>query len=266
VSAPRRYRAALRAYPAGYRASRGPELLATLSDGDDDRGAPSLREALSLAGAGFRMRLRMAVSADGMLTASALLVVAALTCGYDWAERVFLLRGETAASGSDGPAWWWALALALAAYVTLAAGPLRACEDRRRRAWAAALAVPYALVVFAPPGPFVSAGALREYVGLMPPAVFHNWHMTLPAALLAPLVTWAALGLLGRRGQPARRRLLAVALGALAAAAFVQTARRPDLPAEYARGALADLRPAAFLAAAGALLATVAALRPTRAR
>jgi hypothetical protein len=37
VRVPRRYRLALMAYPAGYRENRGPELVATLADGDERR-------------------------------------------------------------------------------------------------------------------------------------------------------------------------------------------------------------------------------------
>jgi hypothetical protein len=40
----RRYRVALIAYPAAYRERRGPEFAATLADGDEDRGRPSMRE------------------------------------------------------------------------------------------------------------------------------------------------------------------------------------------------------------------------------
>jgi hypothetical protein len=62
MSAPRRYSWALRAYPAGYRAQRAHELLATLADGDDDRDRPSGREAAALTYRGLAIRARMAGS------------------------------------------------------------------------------------------------------------------------------------------------------------------------------------------------------------
>jgi len=54
----RRYRTLLRAYPAGYRAERGDEIVGTLLDGAaDGRRRPGLREAASLILGGLRTRL-----------------------------------------------------------------------------------------------------------------------------------------------------------------------------------------------------------------
>ncbi len=54
VRTPRRYRLALLAYPASYRADRGPELVATLAEGDEERGRPSVHESAALVRARHR--------------------------------------------------------------------------------------------------------------------------------------------------------------------------------------------------------------------
>jgi hypothetical protein len=262
----RRYRAALRAYPPGYRRSRGPELLATLADGDDDRGRPSMREAAALTYRGLTMRAQVAASPDGLLVASAALLLLAVLGWFDWAERVFLFEGKPAALASDGPGWWLTLALALGAYLVLAAGPFRAAEDLRRRRVAVLLAIPLALAAFTTPGRIFYAGVpdwdtLVEFAKWSPAAVFHNWTLTLPGSLGAVLVTWIALGALRGSSALARQRALGAALLLLAAVAVAQAWHRPDLPAEYARSAFADLGTATFLTAAGAALALIAMLR-----
>lgn len=262
----RRYRGALRAYPAWYRQSRGPELLATLADGDDDRGRPSTREAAALARRGLIMRAGVAVSPDGLLVGAAALLMAAVTGGFAWAERVFLFRGEAAAFGSDGPGLWWALALAVGAFTVLAVGPFRALDSPRRRTAAVVLAFPVALAVFTAPGWILTSGVpdaatLAEFLKWAPAAVFHNWHLTVPASIGSVLGTWIALRALGRLSPPARRRALGGALVILGAVAVAQAWQRPDLPAEYGRSAFADLGTATFIAAAGLLLALAALVR-----
>ena len=202
----RRYRAALRAYPPGYRRSRGPELLATLADGDDDRGRPSMREAAALTYRGLTMRAHVAASPDGLLAASAALVLLAVLGWFDWAGRVFLFHGKPAALASDGPGWWLTLALARGAYLVLAAGPFRAAEDPRRRRAAVLLAFPLALAAFTAPGRIFYAGVpdwdtLVEFVKWSPAAVFHNWPLTLPAA-------WERFSSRGSPSQPCAGRVL----------------------------------------------------------
>ncbi len=279
MRAPRRYRAALRAYPAAYRRERGPELLATLGDGDDDRGGPSVREAGALAYRGLEMRARAAASPEGMLVAAAVLVLVALTGGFGWSERVFLFRGDPAAFATDGPGVWWQVALAVVALVVLALGPSRALESPRRGVATVLLAVPLSLAVFTTPGRIFEAGlpdagTVAEFLSWLPGVVFRNWELTLPTTLAAVAGTALALTILRLVGPAARRRALAGALALLACVAVVQTWRRPGLSTEdsrsafteYGQSAFADLEPGAFIALAGLLLALLALVRrPLRA-
>jgi hypothetical protein len=260
---PRRYRIALRAYPAGYRRRRGPELVATLADGDDDRGRPSMREAGALAGRGLAMRLGAAGSGENLLVLAAALVLATLLSGFTWAERVFLFKGEAAAFGTDAPGLWWTIALAVSAWVVLAAGPLGAVDDRRRRRVVVALTLPLFVLIFTAPGRLVVHGALDprslvEYLRLLPSYVLGSGVVELPAAALA---TWVVLSALRRLAEPARRRAMAAALALLGGVSVLQVVLRPDLPAEYAQSAFADLATATFLAALAVLVALAALVR-----
>jgi hypothetical protein len=121
MSAPRRYRLALLAYPGAYRAARAPELLATLAEGDDERGHASMREAAALVRCGFATRALTHGPADWPLAAAAALALTALLGGFTWAQRRFVPRDDVTVFMSDGPGTWLALALGLGAYVALAA-------------------------------------------------------------------------------------------------------------------------------------------------
>ena len=266
---PRRYRVALLAYPAGYRVTRGPELAATLADGDDDRGRPSMREAGALAGRGLAMRLGAARSGEGLLVVAAVLILATLLSGFAWAERVYLLGGTASVWSTGGPGFWWTMALGVCAWVVLAAGPLGAAGDPRRRRIAVALTPPLFLLVFSAPGRLVihdelGLGSILAYLEVVPHMITGNGVLTLPALTLA---TWVALRGLRPLSEAARRRALAAALVVLGSIAVVRTLIRPDFPGGYADGALADLRTATFLAAAAVLvaLAALVRLRPRRA-
>ncbi len=281
MSSPRRYRAALWAYPARYRTSRGPELLATLADGDDTRGHPSSREALALTYRGLAMRAGGLGSPAGLLTASAVAILLAVLGWFQWAEHVLALHGERAVILGDGPGWWLILALGLSAYLVVAIGPFRAANDPGRRRIAAGLALPFALAVFTSPGRIFQAGVpawatVTEFATWSPQAVFHNWHMTLPGSLGAVLVTWVALAILGPMGPRARQRALAGALLLLGTVSIAQAWSRPDLPVVwqpqpwprdlvpvYSQSAFADLGTASFVAGLGLVL-VVAALWRTR--
>jgi hypothetical protein len=269
MKAPWRYRVAVRAYPAAYRQARGQELLATLADGDDDRGGPSMREAIALAYRGLLQRARIAVSGEGLLTIAAVLVLVTLVSSLTWAERTYFFRGEVAATGTDGPGRWWGLALLICAFAVLAAGPFRAVDDPRRRR-VAALAFPLALVVMA--GPFgilahgvPSPGELAEYVKWNVTAVYANWTMTVPNAAAVAAGTWVALRLLSELRVRARLPVLAGALACVSLATVVVTWDRPDLAAEYGQSAFADLGPAVFVTGLAALLALLASWRRQRA-
>lgn len=263
MTTPRRYRVALLAYPAGYRTSRGPELAATLAEGDDERGRPSTREAAALAYRGLRMRGRAAGSPRGLLVAAALVLLVALTGGFTWSERVFGFRGQVAAIGSDAPGLWPQLALGVAALAVLAVGPLRALESRRRRRTAVLLSVPLALAIFTQPGRIFytglpDAGTIAEFLTWSPAAVYANWELAVPACIGSALGTLIALRALERLRPAARRHALGAVLVILSAVSIAQAWHRPDLPAEYARSAFADLGPATFMAATGLILVLAA--------
>lgn len=268
MTSARRYRAALLAYPTRYRRERAAELLATLADGDDDRGRPSTREAVALAYRGVAMRAHMTASPEGMTVAAAAVLLLAIVSGFGWAERVYLFRGEVAARGTDGPGLWWTLALAVATYVAIADGALGAADDPRRRRWAVWLALPLGLAVLSAPGAIVrwgitDPGGIAELVSWQAEALFHNRSLSVPMTLAAMAGTAVALPILGKLERPVRRTATGVALAGLGAVVVVRVWARPELPG-YAQSALADLRPAAFIAAAGTILALTALWRRGR--
>jgi hypothetical protein len=269
VRVARRYRWALRAYPASYRKERGQELLSTLADGDEDRGAPCTREAAALAYRGVLERGRIATSADGLLVIAAALVVFAGFAGLTWAERVWTMGGEMTVLGGDGPGRWAGIALTLSAFAILAAGPFRAVDSPRRRRRAAAIAFVAALFVWSAPGSVFKysipdAGVLADFLRWNVAGIFANWSVTIPFAGSVAAGTWLALAALSRLSEPARRRVLAAGLFAAGAVAVALTWARPDTPAPYGQSAFADLGAAVFVTATGMLLALAASLRSAR--
>jgi hypothetical protein len=276
MSAPRRYHLALLAYPRAYRVERAPELLATLAEGDEERGHPSMREAAALLRRGVAMRAEMLSRPDWLLAAAAGLVLLTLLGGFTWAERRFLFRGDVAAWATDGPGVWWALALGVAAFVAIAALFFRAAESARRRRIAALLAGPLALVVFAAPGRvfydgFPSPDTILDHVVWTAQVIYLNETITVPTTLAAIAATWVALRILGRLAPGTRRRALSVCLVLPAAVAIAQSWLRPDLETDtprsftegYAQSAFADLGSATLLASLALVLA-LAALWPDR--
>jgi hypothetical protein len=267
MSTPRRYRIALRTYPATYRHERGPELLATLADGDDDRGGPSTREALALALHGFALQLSALTSPPGLLAAAAALVTLPLIGAFGWAEHTFVSEdGSWAGFAVDAPGLWWQVALATVAFVALAVGPGKVLERPRLRLACTLLAAPVALLVFATPARIFDAGlpdaaAIAESLSWLATAPVDHWQLTLPAMLLAVFSTWVALLLLGRMTPPRRQRALACALIAFAGAVVVDAWQRPDIPVPYARSALEDLEAGTFLVIVGLLLALASLVR-----
>lgn len=263
---PLRYRLALRAYPTAYRRARGAELLATLADGDDDRGGRSTKEAATLVYRGLAMRAGAATSGGGLLVVAAAVLLVALTGGFTWAEREFLFDGETSAYGTDGPGLWHSTAIAVAALAAITIGPSSAWDGPRRRRAAILLACPLALAVFTSPGRIVhvgvsDTGSIGEFLEWLPAAVYANWSLTLPASVAAMLGLAVVFRLLDRLRPSARPRALAGALVLLSATAVVQVWHRPDLPAEYGRSAFADLGAGAFVATLGLVLAAIATWR-----
>ena len=103
MTAPRRYRIALRAYPGRYRNDRGDELLSTLADGDDERGHPSSREALALAYRGLLQRGRIATSGDGLLVIAASLVLVLMLFNLSWGDSVMRLHPGIIVGWNLGP-------------------------------------------------------------------------------------------------------------------------------------------------------------------
>lgn len=273
---PRRYRLALLAYPAAYRADRGPELAATLAEGDEERGGPSLRESAALVMGGVAMRARNLERPDWLLAAAAALVLVALLGAFTWAERPFLFRGDVGGYMTDGPGVWWSLALGVAAYVAIAALFFGAAETSRRRRTAALLAAPLALLIFATPGRLFWAGfpspeAVIDHAVWIAQAVYLNETITLPTALAAVAASWIALRVIGSLATETRRGVLSICLALLAAVAIAQSWLRPELGTDiprsftegYAQSAFADLGSAALLASVAMVLA-LAALWPAR--
>ena len=209
MSTPRLYRFALRAYPAAYRAERAPELMATLAEGDAERGGPSLREAASLVRRGIAFRVRPLGVPDWLLVARR---GAGDGCSR---RRVHLGRARLPFPRggrrvlTDGPGPWSALALGIGAYVALAALLFGVLESPRRIRVTAALAAPVALAIFIAPGAIFgqvvpSPAELLDWFGWMAEAGFRNWTHTLPATIAAVVGTWVALNVLARLGHPRR--------------------------------------------------------------
>jgi hypothetical protein len=264
---PLSYRLALRAYPRAYRVQRAPELMATLAEGDEERGRASLREAAALVRRGLAKRVGMHDPADWLLAAAAALVLAALVGGFTWAERRFLFRGDVAAFATDGPGVWWALTLGLGAYVALVGLFFDVLERPRRQRGAVLLAAPLALVCFPIHARVFYEGlpnpvAVLDDVVWTAEAVFHNRSVTVPMTLVAIAATWVALTALRRMAPEMRRRVLSAVLAVAAAIAVAQSLLRPEVPS-YAQSAFADLGTAAFLTALAIPLA-LAALVPRR--
>ena len=97
TAAERTYRLALRAYPAAYRAERGPEILATLAEMQGDRRRPEARQVVALIAGGVRAREAVTTGgttagmwAEGCrLAAFVLLLLAALRSLYVVAADVW---------------------------------------------------------------------------------------------------------------------------------------------------------------------------------
>jgi hypothetical protein len=274
---PRLYRVALMAYPAAYRAERGPELAATLADGDDQRGRPSLREAAALVGRGIAMRACRLERPDWLLAAAAALVLVALLGAFTWAERPFLFRGGVGGYMWDPPGVWLTLGLGLVAYVAIAALFFRAAETTRRRFITALFAAPFALLLFASPGRLFWAGfpgleAVLDHVRWTASAVYLNDTITIPTALVAVAATWISLRVIRSLAAESRRRVLSISLALAAAVAIGESWLRPELDTDiprsftdgYAQSAFADLGLAALLAALAVVFALAAlwAARP----
>jgi hypothetical protein len=279
MTAPWRYRLALAAYPARYRAERGRELLSTLADGDDDRGRPSTREAVALAYRGLLERSRMAATPDGLLVIAAALVLFTAFAGLTWAERLYLFRGEVGIRSTEVVDMWAGTALVASAVAVVAAVAFGSADNARRRRFAALVAFVAVPILWVSPGEVFKysipdAGQLWDYfVGIFP-AIFRNHEVVLPPAAAAAAGTWVALWALGRLSPETRRRVLAAALCAAGTVAVALTVTRPDLPTPgprdavegYARDAFSDLGAAAFVTVASVLLALVAAIATRRER
>lgn len=105
MSSPRRYRLALRSYPARWRRAYGEDLLATLADGDDERGRPSAREAFALARHGLLLRGRFAPIAQQRILAAAAvgLLLASVLPARAWTQRLQATGDGTGMPVLDGP-------------------------------------------------------------------------------------------------------------------------------------------------------------------
>jgi hypothetical protein len=113
------YRAALRAYPARYRAAREDEILATLAEGQGDRLLPRAGELVALVRAGLAERNRVDLARGGRWSWRALGSLAVpLTC----VNAAVALAGLWVAwSLPNGPGRWWPVFAAVAVALTVAA-------------------------------------------------------------------------------------------------------------------------------------------------
>ncbi len=275
MTAPRRYRMALRAYPGRYRKDRGDELLSTLADGDDERGHPSSREALALAYRGLLERGRIATSGDGLLVIAASLVLVLMLFNLSWGDSVQPFDRGITIGWNLGPGTWVEAALLASACTVLAAGPGRAVDDPRRRRIATAAVFFFALVAWAGPGGIFKyvmpgPGELADYLGNSVAGIVANWHATVPFAAATAAAAWLALTALSRLRPAARRTALATmmaATGALAIALTVtQAGPQPIDGQDPVTGgeAVKTLGAALFVTGASILLALVASARPHR--
>jgi hypothetical protein len=273
MTAPLRYRVALRAYPPSYRKGRGAELLSTLADGDDERGHPSTREALALAYRGLLQRGRIATSGDGLLVIAASLVLVLMLFNLSWGDSVMPVDPGITIGWNLGPGTWVEAALLASACTVLAAGPGRAVDDPRRRRNAAAAVFVLALIAWAGPGGIFNyvlpgPGQLADYVGSNLAGVVANWHTTVPFAAATAAATWLALITVSRLRPATRRSALAglmVGTGVLAIAITVaQAGPQPIDGHDVNTGteAIRTLGAALFVAGASVLLALAASRRP----
>ncbi len=234
TAAERAYRAALAAYPAGYRAARGEEMLGTLLETSGDRRLPDLREIASVVTDGYRRRVLASVGpARGAARAGALWGAQALAV-LTAAVAIAGVMREDHLAGSLPPAlgphlhvlglaiglWFGAFAAtAVATLVALAA-------SARRAALAFSLAgvgVQAWEVALAPAGGFPGTdGHFAVYAWTNASSLPREpWHWLLPSLLLP-----ACIALSGPRQAPgARGRAAWVALAlALTAGMAVATA------------------------------------------
>jgi hypothetical protein len=228
MTAPRRYRMALCAYPRRYRKDRGDELLSTLADGDDERGRASTREALALAYRGLLQRCRIATSSDGLLVIAASLVLVLMLFNLSWGDSVMHLQPGIIVGWDLGPGTWVEAALLASACTVLAAGPGRAVDDPSRRRIATSVVFFLALIAWAGPGGIFKyvlpgPGELADYLGNTVAGIVANWHATLPFAAATAAATWLALTAISRLRPAARRTALATLMAATGLLAIALT-------------------------------------------
>ena len=269
MNAPLPYRLALLAYPARYRAARGPELLATLAEGDEERGRPSAREAAALVYRGLLARAGLAIQGEGLLVAAAALVLLALVGGFTWVERPMPFRGHPAAAvfSGGGPGLWWNTAVGTCAFLAIAVVAFGAADTARARRLTALLSIPLALALFIGPLKVVSVAFshpadVPDYVWWMAAATWSNLSVTLPTCVAAAVGTYVALTALARVRPGVRPALLGTALVLLTGAVVAISWNRPEIDPNfprsftsgYSQSAFADLESGAFIAAAGVLV------------
>lgn len=254
----RRYRLALLAYPPAFRATHGPEMLATLSEGDARRGAPSSREACSLVIHGIAQRCAPSGGGNLLGLIGTLALLLALTPDGWWAHSS-LTGGPDIAPGVVGPPDEARTPLGLAGLLAMAAVAPRA-------ATVAGMLVPYAWLV---------SGGLGMGYGR---DAFMVSRIDLPALALATTALGIGVSLLAHASRASGARARGLAALALLLCAFTAVATTLDaIGSHYGSGGptvpvgptpIGALGPALLLCVAITLVAatiTAQAVRSARA-
>lgn len=204
----RRYRKLLRAYPAGYRATRGEEILGTYLDtAGAGRGWPSAADARDVVAGGVRQHLRARHATgliDGLPVAAGLALGAAAVLAAVWLCLV-----------EFRPVW--------PGFVTVPFGPFNSLGAVAWLGWLAAGAAGVAR-----PGPAARRAvlaALAATVAVVPAAALSPFDRP-PLLVLVPQVALGVLALgvpgrSGRRGWRAVPAAVGMAVAAVVAAAVV---------------------------------------------
>lgn len=209
---PCRYRVALWACPGTYRHERGSEILATLEDGDRDRGRPALREAAGLVLHGVSLRLAAPYATPLLAVLGVLALVAAVAPEGWWGHHPVPTSPPSEGGFGPNPP---IVRMSLAATGLVAIG-----TARPRTAVVLAAITPYALLV---------SSDLQMAYGSQSFSVRAHEALPLAGISVVVLASLAATTRTLRRSTGAAATIAAALAGASAAAllATIQASTRP---------------------------------------